>query len=293
MIDDVSLLVNPASGRGRTSSTALRALAHLRARGIAVAVLVGSDAAESAALARRAVARGTGALVACGGDGLVNIALQAVAGTGTPLGVIPAGTGNDHARMLGIPLHDPVSAARAVAEGPVRTIDLGRADGRWFGTAFAGGFDAAVSARANRVPRPRGKPRYHLALLAELATLRPREYVLDLDGERMQVPAMLVAVGNGTSYGGGMKICPRAALDDGLLDVTVIAPASRSRVVRLMPTIYPGAHLRYPEVMTYRARSVRLSTPDLVGYADGEPFGALPLTCECVPRAAQVLVPRT
>lgn len=292
MSTDVTLLVNPRSGRGRTAAAALRALTHLRARGIAVTVLVGENAAESADLARRAVTRGTGALVACGGDGLVNIALQAVAGTGTPLGVIPSGTGNDHARMLGIPVHDADAAARVVATGSVRTIDLGRAGGRWFGTAFAGGFDAKVSARTNQLTWPRGKPRYHLALLAELAAMRPHDYVLDLDGERVETRAMLVAVGNGPSYGGGMRICPDAALDDGLLDVTVIAPGARARVLRLMPTIYPGTHVHYPEVTTYRASSVRVRTEGITGYADGEPFGPLPLTCECVPGAAHVLVPR-
>nr|WP_255526556.1 diacylglycerol kinase [Saccharopolyspora sp. HNM0983] len=285
------MLVNPRSGRGRSAAVALRALEHLRASGIAVTVLVGRDAAESAELARQAVARGTGALVACGGDGLVNLVLQAVAGTPVPFGVIPSGTGNDHARMLGIPLHDPEAAARVVSRGEVRGIDLGRAGNRWFGTVFAGGFDAKVSERTNRLSFPRGALRYHTALVTELAAMRPRDYLLELDGERLDVQAMLVAVGNGPTYGGGMRICPHADLDDGLLDITVIAHGPRAKVLKLLPTIYSGAHLDHPEVTTYRARSVRLSTPDITGFADGELFAPLPVTCTCVPQAARALVP--
>lgn len=291
MISDVSLLVNPNSGRSRGAAAALRALRYLRARGIAVTTLMGKDAAESAALAHRAVAAGTGALVACGGDGLVNIALQAVAGTSTPFGVIPAGTGNDHARMLGIPRHDPVAAARVVATGAVRPIDLGRAGDRWFGTVLAGGFDAKVTERTNRLRWPRGKLRYNLAVLIELIALRPRDYVLELDDRRMAVPAMLVAVGNGATYGGGMRICPHADQTDGLLDVTVIEHRRLTELVRLLPAIYTGEHVEHPQVTTYRAVRVRLSTTDIVGHADGEPFAPLPVTCECVPAAARAIVP--
>lgn len=291
MSTDVALLINPKSGQGRAAATALRTIKYLRNSGVSVTALIGRDEADAADLAHRAVAAGTSALVTCGGDGVVNIALQAVAGTSTPFGVIPSGTGNDHARMLGIPLHDPLAAARIVLEGATRPIDLGRANGRWFGTAFAGGFDAKVTERTNRMKWPRGKLRYNLAMLAEFATLRPLDYSIELDGRQITTQALLVAVGNGPTYGGGMRICPFAELDDGLLDVTLVGPAPRARVARLLPTIYPGTHVDQPQVTTYRARSVRLSTPGITGYADGEPFAPLPVLCECVPLAARALVP--
>ncbi|MCA1190085.1 MULTISPECIES: diacylglycerol kinase [unclassified Saccharopolyspora] len=291
MIDEVALLVNPRSGQGGGAATAVRALRFLRAAGVSVRVLVGRDATEAQALAHRAVGAGTGALVACGGDGIVNLALQAVAGTGTPFAVIPSGTGNDHARMLGVPRHDPIAAARVLLDGVARPIDLGRAGDRWFGTVFAGGFDAKVTERTNRLRWPRGKLRYNLALVAELAALRPLHYELELDGERVSTSGVLVAVGNGASYGGGMRVCPGAVPDDGLFDVTVLGAVPLARLVRLLPRIYPGTHVARPEVTTYRARRVRLSAPDVVGYADGERFAPLPLVCECVPRAATALVP--
>lgn len=254
-------------------------------------VLIGRDEADSLALAQRAVAAGTGALVACGGDGVVNTALQAVAETKTPFGVIPAGTGNDHARMLGIPRHDPIAAARVVLDGAVRPIDLGRVGDRWFGTAFAGGFDALVTERTNRLKWPRGELRYNLAMLVELAALRPLEYDLELDGRRVSTRAILVAVGNGQTYGGGMRICPDAAPDDGMFDVTVIRPVRRDQLVRLLPGIYPGTHVEHRQVATYRASRVRLSTTGVTGHADGEPFAKLPVTCNCVPLAANAIVP--
>ncbi|TWG08594.1 diacylglycerol kinase [Saccharopolyspora dendranthemae] len=291
MITDIALLVNPKSGQGRTAAVAVRALRHLRKSGVSTTVLVGKDEADSLALARRAVESGTDALVACGGDGIVNVALQAVAGTATPFGVIPSGTGNDHARMLGIPRHDPIAAARVLLNGAVRPIDLGRVGDRWFGTVFSGGFDALVSERTNQLTWPHGKLRYNLAMLVELAALRPLDYVLELDDQKLETSGVLVAVGNGQTYGGGMKICPEAVPDDGLLDVTVIGEARRDQLVRLLPTIYTGKHVERSQVTTYRARRVHVSTPGVVGYADGERFGPLPVTCECVPLAAHALVP--
>lgn len=295
MVTEVALLVNPTSGDGRAAAVAARVADYLRRSGVVVDELRGRDQTEALELARRAVERGTGALVSCGGDGIVNVALQAVAGTSTPFGVIPAGTGNDHARMLGIPRNDPMAAARIVLEGRVRPVDLGSTTGqrgqRWFGTVLAGGFDAKVTDRTNRLSWPRGKARYNLAMLIELAALKPMEYVIELDGRQWETSAMLVAVGNGQSYGGGMRICPSAVDDDGLLDITVIGETSVGRLLRVFPTIYKGRHVESPRVATYRARSVTLSTPGVTAYADGERFTSLPVTCDCVPHAALALTP--
>lgn len=290
MLDEIALLINPTAGRGRVTEVSRAAVGHLRESGIRVREITGRDPSEARELARRAVEDGVEALVACGGDGLVNIALQVIAEAPTPLGVIPAGTGNDFARALGIP-RDPVDAARLVCRGSIRTIDAGRVDDRWFGTVLAGGFDAKVNDRTNRMSWPRGNLRYNLAILAELAALRPLDYVIELDGHRLRTEATLVAVGNSRSYGGGMRICPSAKLDDGLLDVTVIGPTRAARFVRLMPTVYSGTHVDRSGVSTFRARRVGLSTPELTAYADGERFAAMPLTCECVPAAVRVIAP--
>jgi diacylglycerol kinase (ATP) len=290
-VDDVALLINPAAGRGKGSSAGELAARELRKRGVAVHELIGADALETEMLARRAVAEGRGALVACGGDGVVHLALNAAAGTDVPLGIVPAGSGNDFARVLGIPIGDVRRAVSVIAEGRVRDVDLALAGDRWFGAVLAAGFDSRVNDRMNRMRWPRGRIRYHLAIVAELARFRPLPFVLEVDGATQELDAMLVAVGNGPSYGGGMRICPAAAVDDGLLDVTVVTRISRAKLLRLFPSVYPGTHVRRPEVLTFRCRSITLSSPGIAAYADGEFVTPLPVTCSAVPGAVRVLVP--
>lgn len=291
MARKIALLVNPACGGHRGLRLVAPVVDRLRAAGAQVRVLCGRDPADTDRLAREAVERRPDVLAVVGGDGVVNAAVQAVAGTKVAVGVIPAGTGNDVARSLGIPRDDHAAAADVVARGPVRTIDAVRCDGRWFAGVAGAGFDSMVTERANRMTRPRGQARYIAALAAELRVLRPWPFTLKLDGRTWQTEAVLVAVGNGVSYGGGMRICPNAALDDGMLDVTVVGPVSRRELVRFFPLVYQGRHLGHPAVTTLRARTVSLAGPDVTAYADGEPFGPLPVTCEAVPSALHVLVP--
>jgi diacylglycerol kinase (ATP) len=291
---EITLFVNPTAGRGRGAHAAEPAAGALRAAGCAVRTVMGADADDALERARAAVADGTDALVAVGGDGMVSLALQAVAGTGTPLGVIPVGTGNDFARLAGLPIRDPAAAgeriARALHGGGPRRLDLGRAGGRWFGTVLASGFDSKVNDRGNRMKWPTGRLRYDVAMLAELAGLRPIPYRIRLDDRpELAVPATLVAVGNGPSYGGGMRICPDASADDGLLDVTVVGPCTRRTLLRVFPRVFRGSHVTHPAVSVHRAARVTLTAEGVNGYADGERIGPLPLTAEAVPGALRLL----
>lgn len=254
-----------------------------------------ADQAEAACHA--AVADGVAALVAVGGDGTVHRALQAVAGTPVPFGAVPAGTGNDFAMDTGFPA-DPLAAVEVIADalraGRTHPVDLARltgADGtrRWYGAVLAAGFDAIVNERANRMRWPRGPRRYDLAILVELARLRPRRYKLRLDGEPQEVDAVLVAVGNAPSYGGGMRICPDADLSDGLLDVVVGGRFDRLTLMRVKPSIYQGTHVRHPLVRSYRVREVELAAEGITTYADGERVLDLPVTVTAVPAALRLL----
>ncbi|MFE9434939.1 diacylglycerol kinase [Streptomyces sp. NPDC006640] len=296
MTSEITLFVNPTAGRGRGAHAAQPAASAFRAAGFSVRTVVGEDAADGLARARAAVAEGTGALVAVGGDGMANLALQAVAGTDTPFGLVPVGTGNDFARALGLPLRAPSAAARltadALKEDRLRSVDLGRVDGTWFGTVLASGFDSRVNDRGNRMRLPVGRFRYDLAMLAELAAFRPFAYRLTLDGgETREIEATLVAVGNGSSYGGGMRICPGADLGDGLFDVTVVGNCGRATLLTVFPKVYRGTHVDHPVVTVHRAARVELVAAGVTGYADGEPLGALPLTAECIPGAVRVALP--
>ncbi|MGH3682392.1 MAG: sphingosine kinase, partial [Natronosporangium sp.] len=192
----------------------------------------------------------------------------------------------------------PLAAAEAVAvalrAGSSRPVDLVRVTGpdrteRWYGGVLAAGFDAIVNARANRMRWPRGDRRYDLAIFLELVRLRPRAYLLQLDGVPHPLSAVLVAVGNTTSYGGGIRICPDADPTDGLLDVVVGGPMSRLTLARLRPHSYRGTHLRHRLVTSYRARQVRLSAEGITTYADGERCLPLPATLTAVPGALAVL----
>ena len=289
---DVAVLVSPAAGRGRAQASSAAVLTALRDAGLTPHLLPATTGADAEQQAAEAVAAGTGAIVAVGGDGTVHAALQAVAGTTTPLAVIAAGPGNDLVRALGIP-SDPVPAARAAAEdllgGRSRAVALGRTAGRWWATVLCCGFDSAVSDRANRLRWPRGRRRYDVAILAELAALRPREVELVLDGERRTVPVTLVAVGNTCWYGGGMKVCPGADPADGMFDVTVVGPLGRLELVRTKPRLMTGTHVEHARVTVHRAARVELSSPGVTTYADGELVAPLPAVAECVPAALHVV----
>ncbi|MGW6377334.1 diacylglycerol kinase [Rhodococcus sp. NPDC055112] len=286
----VTVLTNPAAGNGHAPEAAAAAIARLRELGVQVTEIEGESATEALELARKAVADGTDALVAAGGDGLISIAWQALAQSGIPLGIIPGGTGNDHARLFHIPVDDPAAAADVIARGTTETIDLGKVGDRWFGTVLSSGFDSLVTDRANRLRWPRGPMRYNVAMLVELAQLRPIPYRIVLDDQTIELDAAMVTVGNGTSYGGGMLITPNAEVTDGLLDVTVVAASSRLRLVRLFPTVYKGTHVELDEVQTFRSRRVRLEAAGITAYADGERFDPLPIDIEAVPGAGSVIV---
>lgn len=262
--------------------------ARLRASGLKVQDLTSRDGDEALALARAAVSSGLDGLVVIGGDGSVNLGLQAVGGTDASLGIIPAGTGNDAARYFNIPLKDPVAATDLIVRGHSRTVDLARTGDRWFITVLAAGFDAVVSERAAQMSWPRGQMRYNVATVAELRTFRPLSYSLDVDGVTHELDAMLVAVGNGPSFGGGLRITEGALLDDGLLDVAVIKPVSRLELVKTYPKLFSGTHVTHPQYEHFRARRVTVAAAGVVGYADGERIGSLPLTVECIPRAVKV-----
>jgi diacylglycerol kinase (ATP) len=288
----IALLTNPSAGKGAGSRTAAIALPRLQEAGFEVRELVGSDGPEALALARQAVAEGVESLVVVGGDGMVHMAAQALARTEVNLGIIPAGTGNDVARYLDIPRRDPQAAADVVVASHVREIDLGQVGSTYFVTVLATGFDSLVNERANRMRWPRGQMRYNLATLAELRVFRPLPYTLEMDGVVQRLDAMLVAVGNGPSFGGGLRITHGAQVDDGMLDVVIIKPMSKVDLVRTYPRLYTGGHTRHRQYEHHRVKQVTVAAPGVVAYADGERLGALPLTVEVAPRALRVLAPR-
>ena len=255
--------------------------------------------AEAFRAAEAAIAHGrVDALVVCGGDGMAAMGTAVCVGTGIPLLICPAGTGNDNARALGLPLGDPAAAVDVLRTGRLRTVDVGRrfvddvpaSEGVWLGVLGAG-FDSVVNERANSWTWPRGRVRYNLAILRELPVFRAIPYRITVDDEEVDTDAMLVAVGNGPAFGGGMRVCPDAVMDDGLLDVTILHNISTPEFLRVFPTVFSGRHVTHPAVQILRGRRVRLEARGIVAYADGERFARLPLDLGVDVGALTVVVP--
>lgn len=295
MTGHIAVLSNPCSGRGRGERAADIAITQLRFMGAEVRTYEGHSAADTHDLAVRAVSERPDVLVIVGGDGTLAGTLGVLCAARIPLALVPAGTGNDFARALGLPRNDPAQAAALALTGRARVIDVGEVDSGGevtpFLTVAALGFDAKVSDRTNRLRWPRGRMRYYLALLVEIARLRPTQFRIRYDdGVASELPGTLVAVGNTASYGGGMPVCAGAAPDDGMLDVVHVVPLGRLRLIRLFPLLLKGTHLHRAEVDHRRVRRIAASAPDLVVYADGERVATGSCVITVRPAALTVMV---
>ena len=291
----VGLVINPTAGKNTGARIGREAASLLAAAGHEVVDLSAMDGAHALARGRAAILeRSVDVVVVAGGDGMVHLGVNLVAGTDVPLGIIAAGTGNDNARELGLPVRDAAKAVERITRGATRRIDAIRletaqGEARWFVGVLAAGFDAVVNERANGWRWPKGQMRYNLAIARELGVFRPIPYVVEIDGTRHETKAMLVAVANGPAYGGGMKVVPEASYDDGMLDVLILHEVSIPTLLRVFPKVFKGEHVSHPAVEILRGRHVRLEARGIVSYADGERFEPLPLDCEVVPGAVTVL----
>ena len=291
--------INPTASFGKGRDVGPAVVQTLRALGHDVTSLQEPDFEQLQEAGRKAVATKPDALIVVGGDGMVNLGTNLVAGTEVALGIVPSGTGNDMARVLGIPHRNTAAAIDLLLRQlqlPARVIDAGlihRADGgeTWYACMVSAGFDAVVNERANRMTWPKGPMRYNLALLYELLGLKPIRYTLTLDGDVTSVEGMLISVGNGVSLGGGMLVTPDAEVDDGLLDVLVVERLTRLQFLRIFPRVFKGEHLTDPRVTVYRVRSIGIAAEGVAAYADGERVGPLPVTIEVQPGALRVLAP--
>lgn len=299
--------INPSASFGAARAVGPVVSAALRAAGHTVTALSAGSfevlrsqvtealAAETFAAEHSSV----DALIVVGGDGMVSLGVNLLAETAVPLGIIPSGTGNDVARGLGIPRNDVAAAIHsllAALELPPRAIDAVKIvrpalDVLWFVGVLSAGFDAVVNERANLMRWPKGASRYNLALLRELVSLTSRQYRLDLDGVVSSPSAVLISVANNTSIGGGMLITPDAKIDDGLVDVFIVAPMTRRSLLQIFPRVFKGTHVTDSRVTITRAKRVRIESESMVAYADGERVGPLPLELEVVAGALYVLAP--
>jgi diacylglycerol kinase (ATP) len=292
----IAVVANPTSGRGKGARLIPKVESLLRSLGIRHAMHVSGSPADPERMAREAADRGADTVVALGGDGHVGACANGLAGSESTLAVIPAGTGNDFARLLGIPFKDPLAAARLLDRPVTRRLDMVRArtpqQERYYVNVAGAGFDSEVNAYANRMRLLKGKAKYVFATFALLPGFKAGQFHVVVDGVEHELPGMLIAVGNGVSYGGGMKVCPEAIPDDGLIDVCVIGDISKPDFIKTFPKVFKGRHVDHPKVTVLRGREVTISAErTLQVFADGEHVGTLPVTFTVVPSSLAVVVP--
>ncbi|AKU18848.1 diacylglycerol kinase [Luteipulveratus mongoliensis] len=294
----LAVLTNPNAGHGKGKSAAAPVLDLLERRGVEVEHVTGTSREDAAAKILTAAQNGPDAILSVGGDGTHGVALQAAVATGVPLAIVPAGTGNDLARVIDLPLKSVEQAVEVALTGKAQAYDVGRvttADGasRYFVTVAMAGFDSLVADRNNAMSWPNGRARYVVAIGVEYAQLKPRQFRVVVDDEVIDGPMILAAVGNTRSYGGDMKICPDADPHDGQLDVTIIHGVRypRLQLPAILPKVFSGAHVKHPAVSTHRGRRIELITPDMNAYADGDCAGSLPAVIEAVPAGLSLITP--
>lgn len=289
-------ILNPAAGGGRARAAWRRLYPWLEAADSLTYDLIRTKAPGDATdKAGRLTEERCDAVIAVGGDGTVQEVAAGLAHGPLPLGIIPAGTGNDFSRSLGIPRH-PVRAARALLEGTTTVIDLHRVNGHIFANVAGLGFDAQVAQRTNEGKKRLGGPLPYLgAILRTLRQYRNIPVRLRVDDEEMELPVVLVAVGSGRYYGGGFHILPDADNRDGRLDVCVAGDLSKPALVQMIPKMFWAGHRHHPLVHFFRGRRVEVepvtAKRPLWLHADGEVLGSGPASFTVLPDALEVLVP--
>lgn len=294
--------INPSAAFGRARDAGTRVVELLKAAGHEVRPLVAPTYGLLVARAEEAILERPDAVIVVGGDGMVHLGANLLAGTDIPLGLVPVGTGNDLALAFGIPLHridEAVAQLLVTLESGPSLLDTGVAtwteDGAPVSRRFLGavscGFDAIVNERANRMHRPKGASRYTIALARELARLRPIEYRIEWDGGVIEQTGALVAVANNRSIGGGMLIVPEASMTDGQLELFIVEAVGRTTFLRLYPLVFSGRHVDLPQVTILPTRRARVDAAGIVAYADGERLGPLPIEVTVDPASLRFLRP--
>jgi YegS/Rv2252/BmrU family lipid kinase len=286
----LALLVNPASAGGRTMKLLPRVEQALDARRAAFRVQRTKGLEHGAEQALRAIEAGELPVV-MSGDGLLGAVGGAMAGSETPLGIVPGGRGNDLARVLGVP-SEPEDAVAALFSGHSRRIDVGEANGRRFLGIVSVGFDSECNRRANEVKLIRSNLVYVYSMFRTLVGWRPARFTIRVDDERIRLTGYSVSVANNSTFGGGMRIAPGADLEDGMFDIVAIGEVGKLRFLANLPKVFKGTHVDGDDVRVFRASHLELnaSKPFPV-YADGEHLTDLPASLRVLPHALTVLVP--
>ncbi|MGZ5288716.1 MAG: diacylglycerol/lipid kinase family protein [Actinomycetota bacterium] len=290
----VVVVANPTAGRGKAGRLIGKADAILHDLRVEHEVRVSESGDDLEATVRHAAEDGAGIVAVLGGDGTVSLGANGVLGTGAALAILPAGTGDDFAKVIGAGRFD--AAVRLLANPKIVPIDLvslvAGVEHRHFVNIAGAGFDSEVNETANGMSvRLGGTGTYVAAIMKTLSRFSPAHYELTIDGEALSVDAMLTVVGSGIQYGGGMKVLPHARVNDGLLDVCIVEALGKTAFLRAFPRVFTGSHGRHPKVRMMRGTTVTVeANRKMLVYADGERVGPLPATFEVRPGALSMVV---
>lgn len=279
----IHVLINQLARRGKGAKAANLIFRCLDELSVDYALVPGETLLEVKNNLQELVDQGAERLIVAGGDGIVHLAIQAVAGSSTTLGVIPSGSGNDFARALGLPMK--IKDASKVAFSEPSKLDLLKVNSRWVASVLTFGFSADVNTLANRMRRPKGPSRYTFATLFCLPKLQSRELELRVDDRRFTFDLVLGTVANTSDFGGGMKIAPDANPADGNANLTLVTRIGRIELLRFFRRVFDGSHLLHPKVHTLDGKVIEISSEGLDIWGDGELIGVSPLRIELVPQA--------
>jgi diacylglycerol kinase (ATP) len=288
------MVANPTAGRGKAGRLIGKVDRLLLSSGLEHEIRVSTSAEHLGVLAREAAEAGASIVAALGGDGTVSITANALLGTGAALAPLPAGTGGDFAKAVGMGSIE--RAVRQLVDPRIEPIDVVRvtagAERRHYVNIAGAGFDSEVNETANdaRV-RIGATGTYVVSILKTLAKFEPAGFRVELDDEVLELSAMLVVVANSVSYGGGMRVTPRASVVDGVLDLCIVEAMTIPAFLRAFPRVFRGTHVSHPKIRMARSTTVRVEADRRVQvYADGERVGPLPAHFEVLPGALPLVV---
>lgn len=291
----IGVLVNPAANRGRGNLVGDQVFELLKAEGLDAVSLTSESAAAAKQKTEQLISdQRLGAVVAVGGDGTAQLGVNICVPNQIPLGIVPAGSGNDQARELNIPLGDAKAAVDNIVSSITspRRVDVMKVKTEarefWSLGSISAGFDALCAKRANGLRWPKGPNSYVAAMLLELPSFKPIQYEIEADGEKRSISAMLCGVANVKNFGGGMKISPQSEITDGELEVFILHEVSRPKLLKIFPTVYEGKHVNFPEVEIFKAKSIRISNNHFPISCDGELVGEAPFSVQVHPGGLQV-----
>lgn len=293
MTNKITILINPTSNKKQNARAAAIAIPHLEQTGLRIRQLKKQTVDETYELAESVIHDNTNKLVVINNNNIMHLACQSLTKSNLPLDIIPANTNNDTARALKIDHKNPHHATNAIIANHLRRIDLADVADTQIATVVTTGFDTKVNERTNHITWPHGQIHYNVATVTELRVFEPIRFDLELDGQPYELDAILVSIGNSTSYNNSLRICENTEIDNNLLDVAIVKPINKTELIQIYPRLFNNSHIKHQQFEQHRVQNMSIAAPNIVTYNNGKRLGPLPLTITILPSALHVFAAKT